>query len=233
MASIGSVVPLQRVGPRGQDVWSTIVGVADDARLPGAHGDLQGLQLYVLATGGMVVPAYVVRFRSIPSDVESLLRQAVQRVEPAAIARRVRIADDYVREAIAPTRFALVLLGAFSMVAIGLAAIGLYGAISYSVTLRTREIGIRVALGASPSSVTGLVVGEGFRLAAIGLVLGAIVSVAATRAVASLLDSVQSADALTFGGVIGLVSAVTLLAAYLPARRAASIDPVEALRVEG
>jgi putative ABC transport system permease protein len=145
----------------------------------------------------------------------------------------VRVADDYVREAIAPTRFALVLLGAFSMIAIGLAAIGLYGAISYSVTLRTREIGIRVALGASPSSVTGLVVGDGLRLAVVGLVLGALVSLAATRVMASLLDSARPADALTFGGVIGLVSAVALLAAYLPARRAASIDPIEAVRAEG
>jgi putative ABC transport system permease protein len=210
------------------DAWSTVVGVSEDVQLPGPHGDSEELQIYSMP--GRMFPVYVVRFASVPPNVESLLRQAVQSVNPTLVARRARIADDYVREALAPTRFTLALLGAFAGVALVLAIVGLYGSISYTVSQRTREIGIRVALGASSSSVTSLVAGDGVRLAFVGLVIGAGTAIVASRTLSSLLYGVAPRDPATFVAMSMLVAAVALAASYLPARRAARVDPVDALR---
>ena len=126
----------------------------------------------------------------------------------------------------------LALLGTFAGVALVLAVVGLYGSIAYSVTQRTREIGIRIALGASSKAVTRLVVGDGVRLAVIGLVVGVGTAVAATRALSSLLYGVTAGDPTTFALIGGLVAVVALAASYLPARRAVRVDPVDALRAE-
>ena len=228
--AIGMRIRTVPTGNRGpwSDAWSTIVGVSEDVRLPGPHGDSDELQIY--SQPGRMLPSYVVRFASVPPNVESLLRQAVQSVNPALVARRARIADDYVREALAPTRFTLALLGAFAVVALVLATVGLYGSIAYTVSQRTREIGIRIALGASYQSVIGLVLGDGVRLALIGLVIGAGAAVAASRTLSSLLYAVTAGDPATFVAISILVAAVALTASYLPARRAARVDPVDALR---
>ena len=210
--------------------WSTIVGISDDVHLPGAHGDLQDYQLYSLAT--RLFTTFVVRFATLPPNVESVLRQGVQSVSPIVAARRARIGDDYLREALAPTRFMLALLGAFAAVALVLAVVGLYGSIAYTVSHRTREIGIRIALGASSKAVTRLVVGDGVRLAVIGLLLGAGTAIAATRTLNSLLYGVSASDPLTFAMIAVVVAIVALAASYLPARRAAVVDPVDALRAE-
>ena len=213
---------------RWSDAWSTVVGVSDDVQLPGARRDSDALQIYSLPW--RMFPAYVIRFASVPPNVESLLRQAVQSVNPTLVARRARIADDYVREALAPTRFTLALLGTFAGVALVLAIVGLYGAISYTVSQRTREIGIRIALGASYRSVTGLIVGDGVRLALAGLVIGVGAAVAASRALSSLLYAVTASDPATFVAISILVAVVALAASYVPVRRATRVDPVDALR---
>lgn len=230
--AIGIRIRTVPAGNRGpwSDAWSTIVGISDDVQLPGPHRDLDELQIY--SQPGRMFPVYVVRFASVPPNVESLLRQAVQGVNPTLVARRARIADDYVREALAPTRFTLALLGAFAGVALVLAIVGLYGSISYSVSQRTREIGIRIALGASSKSVMRLVVGDGVRLALVGLMIGAGTAVAASRTLSSLLYAVTANDPATFVAIAILVGAVALAASYLPARRAARVDPVDALRSE-
>ena len=156
----------------------------------------------------------------------------MQKVDPTIIGRRARIADDYVREALAPSRFMLALLGAFAVVAIVLATVGLYGSIAYTVSLRTREIGIRVALGATGRGIVGLVVRDGVRLIAVGVVLGLIIAAGATRAIAGLLYGVGSSDPMTFGSIALFVVGIAMAASYVPARRAAAIDPVDALRAE-
>jgi putative ABC transport system permease protein len=160
-----------------------------------------------------------------------VLRQAIQGVNPTRISRRTRIGDDYLREALAPTRFALALLVAFAGVAL-VSIVGLYGSIAYSVSQRTREIGIRVALGASPNAVTGLVIGDGVRLTALGLIVGIAAATAATRALSSLLYGVGASDPTTFAGIAILVGGVAIAASYLPALRASRVDPVNALRAE-
>jgi predicted permease len=214
------------------DDWSTIVGVSDDVHLPGFQGDLWDYQLYTLPVMRLPEPTFVVRFASVPPNVESVLRDAVHRVNPLLIARRARVGDDYLREALAPTKFTLALLGTFAGVALLLAIVGLYGSIAYTVSQRTKEIGIRIALGASSATVSRLVLEDGFRLAALGLAIGVSIAVASTRALSSLLYNVRPADPPTYAGIAVLVAGVALTASYVPARRAARVDPVDALRAE-
>ncbi|MFL5615401.1 MAG: ADOP family duplicated permease [Gemmatimonadaceae bacterium] len=210
------------------DAWSTVVGVSEDVQLPGRPADSEELQIYSMPV--RMFPVYVVRFASVPPNVESVLRQAVHSVNPRLVARRARIGDDYVREALAPTRFTLALLGAFAGVAFVLAIVGLYSSISYTVSQRTREIGIRIALGASHKAVTALVIRDGVRYAFVGLLVGLGIAVAASRALSNLLYAVAASDPETFVAISILVAAVALAASYVPARRTARVDPVDALR---
>jgi putative ABC transport system permease protein len=214
------------------NTWSTIVGIVDDAHLPGPRGDLDSYQLYMVPLRRTPSSTFVVRFASVPPNVESLLRKTIQRAIPTLIVRRARVADDYLREALAPTRFTLALLGAFSFVALVLSVVGLYGSIAYTVSQRTREIGIRIALGASSNAVTRLVVGDGVRLVVVGLVIGVATSAASTRTLASLLYAVSPGDPATFVAIAVMVTAIALAASYVPARRAVRIDPADALRAD-
>jgi ABC-type antimicrobial peptide transport system permease subunit len=214
------------------DAWSTIVGVADDVHLPGAHGDLQDYQVYTMPLARMPDPTFVVRMVGVPPNVESVLRKAIQGVEPTLIARRARIGDDYLREALAPTRFAMGLLAAFAVIALVLSAVGLYGVIAYGVTQRTREIGVRVALGAEPHAILGMVIGGGIRLASGGVIIGIAIAAGTSRALASMLYGVSPADPWTFAAVALLVAVIAILASYVPARRALRIEPTDALRAD-
>ncbi|MFI5232359.1 MAG: ADOP family duplicated permease [Gemmatimonadales bacterium] len=224
------------IGPRSPvpaiNAWSTIVGIADDVHLPGTHGDVQDYQVYTMPTARMPTQTFVVRMAGVPPNVESVLRAVIHGVEPTLVARRARVGDDYLREALAPTRFAMALLVAFAFVALVLSVVGLYGSIAYTVSQRTREIGIRIALGATPRAVMGLVLGDGVRLALTGLVIGLLAAAAATRALTSLLYSVSPGDPATFVVIGAGVAVVAIVASYIPARRAVRIDPVESLRAD-
>jgi putative ABC transport system permease protein len=169
------------------------------------------------------------------TDPASLMPQI--RGEVAALDRDVPVADlatleSWVTEAMAQTRFLLALTGTFAGLALALAALGLYGVISYSVRQRTREIGVRVALGASDRDVLRLILGHGMVVAAVGIGLGLVASVVLTRVVTSYLVDVSPTDPVTFAGVPVVLLGVAALASYLPARRATGIDPVRALQGE-
>jgi len=144
----------------------------------------------------------------------------------------IRTMEQRVLESLTPRRFAMYLLGIFAAVALALSAVGIYGVMAQSVTQRTHEIGIRMALGAEPGDVLRLVVGQGMALAAIGLVTGVAAALGLTRWMSRLLFGVRPTDPLTFLAVAAVLAAVALAACYLPARRATQVNPVEALRHE-
>ena len=133
---------------------------------------------------------------------------------------------------LAQPRFNMMLLGVFAGVALILAAIGIYGVIAYNVTQRTREIGIRMALGAQRTEMLGMILRQSLTLVAIGLTIGLIASLAGTRVMSSLLFGVGATDLFTYALVVGLLGGAALLASYIPARRAMKVDPMVALRYE-
>jgi ABC-type antimicrobial peptide transport system permease subunit len=140
--------------------------------------------------------------------------------------------NDRLSNSVAARRFNLLLLGGFAALALLLAGVGVYGVVSYVVSQRTHEIGIRMALGAKSSDVARLFIKQGMKLVSLGVALGALGAFALTRLMTSLLFNVGANDPLTFAGVALLLSSIALLACYLPARRAARIDPLAALRHE-
>jgi putative ABC transport system permease protein len=175
---------------------------------------------------------FTVRTKADPASLLSTIRSEVAAMDPDVPVSDVATLASYVDNAMAQTRFMLALIGVFAGLALVLASLGLYGVISYSARQRTREIGVRIAFGASDGDVIALVLKQGLAMAAAGVAAGLITAVALTRIVESLLVGVSPTDPLTFAGVPALLLAIALVATYLPARRATRVDPVEALREE-
>jgi ABC-type antimicrobial peptide transport system permease subunit len=176
--------------------------------------------------------SWVVRTRAQPQAVVSAVRAEVARVDPEVAASSVHSMEEALSATLAPRRFNLVLVGTFAVAALGLALTGLYTVTSQLVTRRTREIGIRIALGARRRQVLRLVLEESAWLVAAGLGLGALGAYAVGRLLDSLLFDVAHTDGATFMLVSAALVATALLASYLPARRALAVDPVITLRVE-
>lgn len=177
--------------------------------------------------------AYAVRVRTgDPNVIQPQVREAVWAVNPNLPLARVTTLDQFVDDSMARTSFTLVMLAIAAGVALFLGAVGVYGVISYIVSQRTREIGVRMALGAEQADVRRMVLKQGGTLAGAGVVVGLIMASLLTRLMASLLYGVSPIDLPTFGAVALALSAIALLASYLPARRASSVDPVMALRAE-
>jgi predicted permease len=216
-------------GPRRQDF--VVVGIAGDIHVPGTRELARSAQIYQLPRF-FVMSSFIVRTATPAADLVPALRRAITSVDPPPFVQTTTVGETFLRESLAPTRFAMALLVAFAAVALILATVGLYGVISYGVTQRTREIGVRVALGAEPSAVARLVVGNGLRLAVAGVAIGAVAAVGGTRALSGMLYGVSPTDPATFLAITIVVGAVALLASYIPARRALRIDPAEALRVD-
>jgi putative ABC transport system permease protein len=173
-----------------------------------------------------------VRTKSDPPATTAALRSAIAAVDPDVPLGNVATLSTIVDAAVAQPRFSMLLLAAFGGVAVLLACIGLYGAVSYGVAARTQEIGIRLALGATRGQVQQMVLGQGLRVTAAGIAAGLAVAVGASRTIAAFLYGVEATDPLTFGGVALLLLGVASLACYLPARRATRIDPIAAMRAE-
>ena len=173
-----------------------------------------------------------VRSRIAPGSVLSALQGALRDIDPAEPLTRVRTLQEVLESSIAPRRFNTFLLAIFAAAALLLSSIGLYGVISYSVGQRTREIGVRMALGAQPGDILRGTLGQGLRLLTVGVGVGLAASLALTRLMANLLYRVSATDPLTFFSVAALLVLVALLACYIPARRALRVDPMIALRYE-
>jgi putative ABC transport system permease protein len=211
--------------------WQTIVGVARDVRRR-LETPAQPEFFRPYNQAAWPVMTIVVRTAAPPLSLANAVKTALAEVEPERPAAGMRTMEEVVYDSLGPRRFPMMLLLAFSLLALTLAAVGISGVVSFSVTQRTREIGIRMALGAGRGDVLRLVLRRSMASALGGIALGLLGSFALTRFLANLLFEVKPADPLVLLAVALLLSAVALLASYLPGRRATKIDPMEALRYE-
>jgi len=219
-------------GPGRTARWQTVVGIVSDVRQSGLAGEVMP-EVYSpeLEDAGDAL-SFVIRVTGEPAGLISAVRGVVAEVEPNQPLHNVMTMEQRLTNITTSRRLNTVLLGSFAAVALLLAVVGIYGVMSYAVTQRRREIGVRMALGAQKSDVLGLIVRGGLRLALAGVVIGLIGAFALTRYLSSLLYSVKATDPLTFLIVAVALTGVVLLASWLPARRAAKVSPMEALRYE-
>jgi putative ABC transport system permease protein len=209
-----------------------IIGVAKDIKRVGLAEAPRGemYRHYRQMCWGFLT--LVVRTQRDPADMTRGIRAELDRLDKDLPLESVRTMTQLVSANVAQRKLSVQLLGGFAGGALLLSALGLYGVLAYTVSQRTREIGIRMALGAQPRAVLGLVIGQGMRLALLGLALGLLGAFALTRVLQRLLYEIKPADPLTFAAVTALLSLVAFLACWLPARRAARVHPMEALRTE-
>jgi predicted permease len=227
----------RRVNPGFSDpkVWFTIVGVTEDTKNAGMDKPA-GPELYFQARqvnqfiGSNV--NFVVRASNESASLESSIRNAVRELDSTLPVYNLWSMNEVVSKSMVQPRFLALLLATFSGIALFLAAIGIYGVMAYSVAQRTQEIGVRMALGARPLHVLRLVFGQSLGMLLIGIVIGLAGAFALTRLMRTLLFEITATDPLTYVSVIGLLTVVALLACYIPARRAAKVDPLIALRYE-
>jgi len=175
---------------------------------------------------------YVARTSGTPMGVVNSIREAAQRVDASSVVYGVKPMEDVVAGSIATQRLAMMLLSVFSTLALVLSAIGIYGVISYLAGQRTKEIGVRIAMGATSADVLRLVLGEGMRITLVGVGIGLVAALGLTRLITKMIYGVGATDPITFAVVAILLTAVALLACYIPARRAMRVDPIVALRYE-
>lgn len=219
--------------PASPGAWMTVVGVVGDVRHTGLDAEVRP-EMYQPFRQSPAL-AMTLAVRSSINNVQSLtsgVRSVVASVDARQPLSRVATMDQLVSRSAAQRRLNMTLVGLFALVAAGLAALGIYGVMSYTVAQHQREIGIRMALGAQRRDIFRLVVGQGALLSGSGLVVGAVAAWGATRWMASLLFGVTAGDPLTFGGVAVVLGGVALAACLLPARRATRIAPIIALREE-
>ncbi len=220
-----------RFGDEGDD-WITIVGVAGDSRNMGLR-DAPTPVLY-LPYHSFPLPFMSIATRSAasPSAVTSIVRSEIGKIDPDLPVDRIVPMREVLQDSVAEPRFRTLLLSLFALMATALAAVGVYGLMSYSVTQRTREIGIRVALGAQARQVMGPMLREGMTLALLGVTVGLGGSLVASRALGGFLFGIGATDPLTYTSVALLLLAVAFIASYIPSRRALRVDPITALRSE-
>jgi putative ABC transport system permease protein len=227
----------RRVNPGFADpkVWFTIVGVVEDTKNAGMDKPA-GPELYfqVRQVNQFLDSniSYVVRGANDSAPLEGSIRGAVRELDPTLPVYNLWSMNEVVSKSMVQPRFLALLLATFSGIALFLAAIGIYGVMAYSVAQRTQEIGVRMALGARTLHVMRLVFGQSLGMLLIGIVVGLVGAFALTRLMRTLLFEITATDPLTYISVIGLLTFVALLACYIPARRAAKVDPLIALRYE-
>jgi predicted permease len=221
----------RRLRPGRSQNWQTVVGVAADLHHLSLDADPNPM-VYYPYQGNWNPMSIGVRYDGDSSRIAPAIRDVAHAIDPQLPIGTMRRVDDLVAGSLGERRFNASLLAVFAGIALLLAAVGLYGAMSFAVGRRTREIGVRMALGAQPGDVLRMVLGEGLRLAAVGLVAGLATAAALTWTMRGLLFGVTAADPLTFAGITLLLLAVACLATWIPARRAARVDPMRAIRCD-
>jgi predicted permease len=218
--------------------WRTVIGIVRDVRQIGLDAEPR-TQIYLphaqfpSPDRALREMALVMRTSGDPVSLATPARRAVAALDPNLPIASLRTMDDVLGSWAAERRLTMLMLSSFAAVALALAAVGIYGVMSYTVAQRTREMGIRIALGAEPRDVIRLVVRQGVALAAVGIVVGLLAALALTRLMRSMLFEVTSSDPLTFVAICAILVATALVACWIPARRATRVQPTEALRAEG
>ncbi|MBS1791424.1 MAG: ABC transporter permease [Acidobacteria bacterium] len=212
--------------------WREIVGVVGDVHHFGLSLDSRPTMYFCSLQISRGVTNVLLRVQGDPLAYTPALRREVQALDKNLALSTTQSMEEAMASTIATPRLLMLLFGGFAVVALLLAALGIYGVMAYSVSLRTHEVGIRIALGASARNVLSLIVGQGMKLALIGVAIGLAASLAVTRLMKTLLFGVNATDPLTFGAIPMLLLAVVLLACWIPARRATKVDPMVALRYE-
>jgi putative ABC transport system permease protein len=216
--------------------WQTIVGVVGNVRHLGLDIEPRSELYFHTLTSPPFGPIVAIRTKSDPKNLITAVRSVARSIDGDVVVANINTMEKLVAESVAQRRFLTLLLGIFAAIALSLSAVGVYGVISYSVAQRVNEIGVRIALGARARDVIGMVLKEGMRLSLIGAGIGAVAAIALTRVMtgmlSSMLFSVRATDPVTFAGVVVLLGVVSLIACYIPARRAAKVDPMVALRTE-
>ena len=224
-----------RLQPSGLQDWCTVIGMVEDVKNAGLDKPA-GTEVYLPYTQkvgtGTRDASVLLRSRGDVGALANGVRQEVRALDPGIPVSHVRTMEEVLSTAQSRPRFLTMLLTMFSAVALMIATIGIYGVISYSVVRRSKEFGLRMALGAQTGNILGLVMKQGVWLTAAGVILGLAAALGLTRLMASLLFGVQPTDALTFVSVSALLALVALVASYIPARRATEVDPMKALRYE-
>jgi uncharacterized integral membrane protein len=221
-------------GPNSDNPWLTIVGVVASSRLVGLAADEEEAMFRPLLPLRYAYPtlALLVRTRSDPMSAVPSIRAAVSEIDDRMPLAGIRTMADILADNLTTPRFRFLVVASFTSLAIGLAGLGIYGVVAQWTAARRREIGVRMALGANRTSVLRLVMEQGVVLLALGTLLGVLGSLTAARFLEAFLFDVRSSDPFTTILAVLFFSAVTVAAALIPARRAAAIDPAEALRAE-
>ena len=228
---IAKRMTLNDVNPKEED-WATVVGIVKDTKPRELDREPVAEMYMPFAQQPRSSMVLMIRTTNKPESLAAAVRREVQTLDKNQLVHSIRTLESVMSEAVATPRFRTFLLGVFAVVALILAMVGVYGVMSYNVTQRTHEIGIRMALGAQGSDVLKLVIGHGMALALAGVGIGLAASFALTRVISNLLFGVKATDPMTFVVIALLLTGVALLASYLPARRAAKVDPMVALRYE-
>jgi putative ABC transport system permease protein len=218
--------------PDTNSVHGEIVGIVGDVRQRGLSAELFPMVYVPYNVLPGALNSIVVRSTAASSAVETAIRAQVREIDANLPVVGLNTMSEVVAQSVATPRFYMLTLAAFAGIALVLAAIGIYGVISYTVAQRSRELGIRIALGASRGRVIGKVLSEALTLTVVGVGLGLVAALGLTRLISSMLFGVAAVDAVTFAGVAVALTAVAVLASWLPARRAAAVDPLIAMRAE-
>jgi putative ABC transport system permease protein len=223
---------IKRGRPESKNPWLTITGIVGSANQLSLREETQPEIYLPYLQNTSRTFTLVARSNSDPRTLAAAIRKEVWATDKDLPVSSLKLMDELISNSVAQPRFYVILLSVFAALALILAAVGVYGVMAYSVTLRTRDIGIRMALGARPSDIFKHIVGQALMLAAIGLGVGVVLAITSTRAMSSLLFGINATDPLTLGATVLVLLVVALLASYIPARRATKVDPMVTLRYE-
>jgi putative ABC transport system permease protein len=216
----------------GRELDAEIIGVVGDVRLTALKQPPRPTLYWAVEQVPNAFMTFMIRSSGDPMQLAGAVRTAIASIDPDQPVAKMQTMDEVVANSLNQPRFTALLLAIFSGVAVTLAVVGIYGVLFYTVSQRTHEIGIRMALGAQRSDVLRMVLSHGMALTLLGVGIGLVLALAASRFLQKLLFEVQPTDPITYAGVAVLLAAVALVACYIPARRATKVDPMVALRYE-